>query len=135
MAGPGSCIQAAALPTFASPLSWRVVRQYPNGYELSERSLWRPQAHVERVWMPSEAGPEVARARATATGRVFLDFARFPASHVVERRPDAVTVRIVDVRFVGTPVGLDGDPQARAPFVVTIQIDSAGRILREELGN
>jgi membrane-bound metal-dependent hydrolase YbcI (DUF457 family) len=135
LAGPGACIQAAALPTFLSPFRWRAIRQYPNGYELSERSVLRPGAHVQSAWMPADVGPEIARARATRTGRVFLDFSRFPSSHVVARGPDEVVVRIVDVRFVGPALRLDDNLRARSPFVATIAIDGGGRIVREQLGN
>jgi membrane-bound metal-dependent hydrolase YbcI (DUF457 family) len=135
LAGPGACIQAAALPTFFSPFRWRAIRQYPNGYELSERSLLRPNARVTPVWMPADVGPAIARARATRTGRVFLDFSRFPSSHVVARGPDEVVVRIVDVRFVGPVLRLDDNPRARSPFVATIAIDGGGRVVREQLGN
>jgi membrane-bound metal-dependent hydrolase YbcI (DUF457 family) len=135
LAGPESCIQAAALPTFVSPFTWRAVRQYPNGYELSERSVLGGGEPVPAVWIPSESNAAVARARATATGRIFLDFSRFPASRIVEQRPDAVTVRILDVRFVGTPLGLEPNPQVRAPFVITVQVDRAGGVLLERIGD
>jgi membrane-bound metal-dependent hydrolase YbcI (DUF457 family) len=135
LAGPDACIQAAALPTFLSPFRWRGIRQYPNGYELSERSLLDLDAHGPSVWMPADAGPEIARARATRTGRVFLDFSRFPSAHVVARGPDEIVVRIVDVRFVGPALRFDDNPRARSPFVATIAIDAGGRVVREQLGN
>ena len=134
LAGPGACIQAAALPTFVSPFTWRAVRQFPNGYELSERRLLAREP-VPAVWIPSESNTAVARARATATGRIFLDFSRFPASRVVEHRPDAVTVRILDVRFVGTPLALEANPPVRPPFVITVQVSRAGGVLLERIGN
>jgi inner membrane protein len=135
LAGPEACIQAAALPTFLSPFTWRAVRQFPNGYELSDRRLFDRGAPGPAVWIPSESNAAVARARSTATGRVFLDFARFPASRVVEQRPDAVTVRIVDVRFVGTPLTLEPNPQARAPFVITVEVNREGGVLLERIGD
>ena len=135
VAGPGSCIQAAALPTFLSPFTWRAIRQYPNGYELSERPLGDQTAPPPRVWIPSEAGPLIARARATSTARVFLAFARFPAARVVQTGPDLSVVRFVDVRFVGNPLEWDQDARARTPFVVTVALGAGGRILEERLGN
>lgn len=133
LAGPEACIQAAALPTFLSPLTWRAVRHYPGGYELSERTLGREGA-APSVWIPSEAGPLVARARATPTARVFLDFSRFPAARVVQTDPEAVVVRMVDVRFLGNPMRWDQDARARTPFVLTVALDRSGRVLRERLG-
>lgn len=133
LAGPESCIQAAALPTFLSPLTWRAIRHYPGGYELSQRTLGREDT-VPSLWIPSEAGPLIARARATPTARVFLDFSRFPAARVVQTDPDAVVVRMVDVRFLGNPLRWDENVRARAPFVVTVALDRGGRVLEERLG-
>lgn len=135
LVGPGSCIQAAALPTFFSPFRWRIVRQYPNGYEISERNLLAGGRTVPSMWLPSEAGLEVARARATRTGRVFLNFSRFPAAHVVRIHPLGTTVRLVDARFAGAVLGFGADSPAQAPFVVTIEIGPEGHVLREQLGN
>ena len=136
IAGPESCIQAAALPTFLSPFTWRGIRQYPGGYELSERELGNPAAPVPHVWIPSEAGPLIARARATPTARVFLDFARFPAARIVQTSPDEVIARFVDVRFLGNPLSWDPDARARPPFVVTVALErETGRVLDERLGN
>lgn len=133
--GPGACIQAAALPTFFSPFRWRIVRQYPNGYEISERLLLANTTDWPAMWLPSESGADVARARATHTGRVFLNFSRFPAAHVVQIRPLGTTVRLVDARFVGAVLGFGADSPAQAPFVVTVEIGPRGDVLREQLGN
>jgi inner membrane protein len=135
LGGPGACIQAAALPTFFSPFRWRIVRQYPNGYEISERNLLASRGTSPSIWLPSEAGHEVARARATRTGRVFLNFSRFPAAHVVQIRPLGTTVRLVDARFAGAVLGFGTDSPAQAPFVVTVEIGPGGDVLREQLGN
>jgi len=135
LAGPHACIQAAALPTFISPFAWRVIRQYPNGYELSDRNIFERGASVASTWMPADTGPEIALARATHTGRVFLDFSRFPSSHVIERSQQEIVVRFVDVRFVDVGSSLDPSPHARAPFVVTVALDPKGQVLREQLGN
>jgi hypothetical protein len=135
IAGPESCIQAAALPTFLSPFTWRTVRQYPGGYELSERELLGDDAAPRSVWIPSEGGPLVARARATATGRVFLDFARFPVARVVQRGPDETVVRIADVRFVGHPLDWDPDARPRGFFVMNVVVGPGGAVLAERLGD
>ena len=134
IAGPHSCIVAAALPTFFSPMTWRAVRQYPGGYELSERRIGDASA-AHSLWIPSEAGPLIARARATQTARVFLNFSRFPATRVVQTSPIEAVVRFVDVRFVGNPIEWDPQARARTPFVVTITIASGWRVLDERLGN
>ncbi|HXE79187.1 MAG TPA: metal-dependent hydrolase [Vicinamibacterales bacterium] len=135
VAGPDSCIRAAALPTFLSPLTWRVIRQYPGGYELSERELFSRERTDRVVWIPSDSGPLIARARATTAGRVFLDFARFPAARIVQTSPDEVVVRIADVRFVGTPIGWDPDARPRGFFVLNVVLDRDGSVLAERLGD
>ena len=135
IAGPGSCIQAAALPTFLSPLTWRSIRQYPGGYELSERELFAAAPTDRSVWIPSDSGPLVARARATDTGRVFLDFARFPAARVVQSSPEEAVVRIADVRFIGTPIGWDRQARPRGFFVMNVVVHRSGAVLAERLGD
>jgi inner membrane protein len=134
IAGPESCLVAAAVPTFLSPIKWRAIRQYPGGYELSERRLGQGAA-THHVWIPSEAGPLVARARATATGRVFLNFSRFPAARIIQTSPHDVVVRMVDVRFVGNPIEWDPQARARTPFAITVTLDRSGRVIDERLGN
>jgi membrane-bound metal-dependent hydrolase YbcI (DUF457 family) len=135
LAGPGACIQAAALPTFTSPFSWRVVRQYPHGYEISERHALRRDDDLPSAWVPSEGGPWVARARASATGRVFTDFSRFPAARLVAFDEEGVVVRFDDVRFAGNPLRAGLDPQGRSPFSATIALDASGQVVRERLGD
>jgi len=135
IAGPDSCIQAAAVPTFFSPFTWRTIRQYPGGYELSERDLLEREAPPRSVWIPSDSGPVVARARSTVTARVFLDFARFPVARVVQSSPDETVVRIADVRFVGHPVGWDKDARPRGFFVMNVVVDRSGAVVRERLGD
>jgi inner membrane protein len=133
--GQGVCIQAAALPTFLSPFTWRLVRQYPNGYEVGEVSLLGPpKADARGVWLPSEGDEWVRRARATRTARVFLNFSRFPAARTYEAPEGRRLVRIGDMRFVSALWRLDHDVSPRVPFIATVEFDAAGRIIRESLG-
>jgi inner membrane protein len=134
-AGPSACIEAAALPTFISPFSWRIVRQYPHGYEISERSVLGSNDDVPAAWIRSDANPWTARARATATARVFLDFSRFPASRIVQQTGEGVVVRLDDVRFIGNPIRLEPEPRGRSPFTATIALDAEGRVVSERLGD
>jgi membrane-bound metal-dependent hydrolase YbcI (DUF457 family) len=133
LAGPAACIEAAALPTFFSPFAWRAIRQYPQGYETSDRSAlgtapWRG------AWLAAATGPDVARARATRAGRVFLDFSRFPLPRLVDGTSGRVLVRLVDVRFLGAPVSTDPD-RARSGLAVTVAFDRAGHVVGEGFGN
>ena len=133
-AGPGACVQAAAVPTFLSPFTWRLLRQHPGGYELREHSLLRGVSPVGRVWIPSESDPWIAAARRTATARVFLGFSRFPAARSAVLPDGTRRVRFVDVRYVGNPLRLTPDPESRAPFVATIELAPDGRVVSERLG-
>jgi hypothetical protein len=123
---PGACIQAAALPTFISPFSWRIVRQYPHGYEISQRSVLGPNDDLPAAWIPSEASPWTARARATTTA---ASSSTSPASprrsscSTTRRRGRAPRRRAVhrEARWA-----LDLEPRGRSPFTATIALDAEG---------
>jgi membrane-bound metal-dependent hydrolase YbcI (DUF457 family) len=133
-AGPGGCLQAAALPTFFSPFSWRLVRQQSDGYELRDITLGRGTS--AQIFVPSQHDIWIARAHRTLTGRAFYNFSRFPATNSAALPDGTHRVRAVDVRFLGPPPrGLERDPQARAPFVMTVEIASDGAVRSERLGN
>jgi inner membrane protein len=132
-AGPGVCLQAAALPTFFSPFTWQLIRQQTDGYELRQISLLTSET-TEPFWIPSETDQWVAEARRTTTARVFLNFSRLPATRSVTQPDGSHKVRLVDVRFVGGPFQFEDRPQERPPFVATVVIGPAGGVLREGLG-
>jgi membrane-bound metal-dependent hydrolase YbcI (DUF457 family) len=132
--GPGTCLQAAALPTFLSPMRWQLVRQQPEGYELRQVSLWAPTASRDRLWVPNESDAWVAAARRTTTGRVFLNFSRLPATLSAAMPDGTHQVRLLDVRFVGGPFQFRPEPQMRPPFVATVILGPNGRVLGERLG-
>lgn len=135
-AGPGACLQAAALPDFLSPLQWRLIRQEAGGYELRDITLGRPGRDGPSVFLPSAHDAWTARARTTATGRVFFAFSRFPATRSAAFPDGTRRVRAMDVRFLGPPPrALEPDPQTRAPFVITVDIAADGEVRAERLGN
>lgn len=105
-ASPDACVAAAALPTFLSPFTWRVVRQSATGYEISDRSVLDLSSPLRSTRLTSDAGPDVARARQTRAGQVYFDFARFPIARVVTGT-SGTTVRLLDARFVGLPANED----------------------------
>ena len=133
-AGPGHCLQAAALPTFVSPLTWRIVRQQSDGYHLRDVTLGRGTR--AQVFVPSQNDVWVARARRTATGQAFFGFSRLPAATSATMPDGTRRVRAMDVRFVGhPPEGLGPDPKAREPFVMTVEMTPDGTVKAERLGN
>jgi membrane-bound metal-dependent hydrolase YbcI (DUF457 family) len=133
-AGPGACLRAAALPTFLSPFTWRLVRQYGGGYELREWSAIGGTTATGAIWIPSETDRWVLAARQAPAARVFLNFSRFPASRSAILPDGTRRVRFVDVRFVGSPFGLSPDPEARPPFIATVELSPDGRVLDQRLG-
>jgi hypothetical protein len=106
-AGPTSpelCQVAAALPTFTSPFTWRIVRQHADYYEISERSLFAAAAPIRTTRIAIDSGPEVARVHATRAGQVYFDFARFPIARLGARTATGTTIHLFDARFVGLPL-------------------------------
>ncbi len=133
-AGPGGCLQAAALPTFFSPFEWRLIRQQSDGYELRDIALGR--GTIAQIFVPSHNDVWVARARRAKTARVFHGFSRFPATRSAALPDGTWRVRAMDVRFLGPPPrGLEPDPQVRAPFVITIEVAGDGAVRSERLGH
>jgi hypothetical protein len=133
-AGPGGCLQAAALPSFLSPFEWRLIRQQSDGYEVRDVVLGR--GTLAQIFVPSHNDAWVARARRAATARIFFGFSRFPATRSAALPDGAWRVRAIDMRFLGPPPrGLEPDPQVRPPFVMTIEIAPDGAVRSERLGN
>lgn len=133
-------VDAAAIPTFFSPFRWRIIRQYSDGYELSELDLLKrtPLSPVpdagRSVWVPDEENDWIARARQSAAARVFLDFSRFPAARTFSRPDGIVVVRWVDLRFVGGITRLTTEAGRNNLFVATVHLSPDGRILSDGLG-
>ncbi len=129
-----ACVEAAALPTFFSPFTWRIIRRYRNDYELSDRSVFATSAAIHSARATSETGPDVLRVRGTRPGRVYLDFARFPIAKTSARTATLTTVRLLDARFVAMPTfGANETANARLSVVVTF--DESGRIVDQRFGN
>ncbi|MBI3492057.1 MAG: metal-dependent hydrolase [Acidobacteria bacterium] len=142
--GTRCLVEVAALPSFGSPFSWRIVAQFSNAYELRDVDLldarfrgaeddadvpWRTTLRYPNVWTPS-----VATAAATRTGQVFLGFSRFPAARSVVDAQGITTVRVTDVRFVAGP-GLIDQPVSRDTlFAARVRIGADGRVIEQSLG-
>lgn len=130
--GPDPCLVAAALPTFVSPFVWRIVRQHPTGYELSDRRVF-DQAATGAIRIASDAGPDVMHARNTVGGRVYLDFARFPLARIASRTGTTTAVRLLDARFIGLPATTHAGALP-GTLSVTIMVDASGRAIEQRFG-
>ncbi len=142
-AGKRCVVEVAAMPSFLSPFSWRIVAQMSNAYEIREVDLldarlrapaneaevfWRLSLRYPNVWTP-----QVERAAATRLGRVFLGFSRFPAARAAVDAHGAVTVRFTDMRFVGGPIVVEQPARRVQPFTATVKLDADGRVISESL--
>lgn len=123
------CVSVAAIPSFAGPFAWRMVRPIREGYELVDIDVWKRVRSPARV-APNEENRWTDVARTSHLGAIFYAFARFPAATVVPNDGDGATVRIRDVRYTGPTVAAD----ERSPFIAVIAIESTGHVQREILG-
>lgn len=141
-AAPRCLMELAAVPTFTSPFSWRVIAQLSNGYEVRDLSLVRrgadsdEQPSPERrlsVHIPNQWTPAVATAAASPIAQVFLGFSRFPAARSVIAADGSAVVRWSDVRFIQ---GSLDDPSQfrRGLFGATVLLGADGRVLEDRLG-
>jgi membrane-bound metal-dependent hydrolase YbcI (DUF457 family) len=143
--GTRCLVEIAAMPSFTSPFSWRIIAQMSNAYEihdidLLDRRFREPEEESEVPWRltlryPNVWTPAVEKAASTHLGQVFLAFSRFPAARSVVDGQGTTTVRWSDMRFAGGPLGLDQQPARRVnPFTAIVRIGPDGRILEEALG-
>ena len=128
-AGQRCLVEIAAMPSFMSPFTWRIIAQMSNAYEIHDIDLLDqplPRAATTRIRRAVAAdaalservdagGPD--RRRTTHLGQVFLGFSRFPAArsavdaHGVDDGPlDRHAVR----RAVRSPAAISRAPRARA---------------------
>jgi len=142
-AGTRCLVETAALPSFGSPFSWRIIAQFSNAYELRDIDVldarlrsgdntdvpWRTNVRYPNIWTPA-----VATAATTVTGGVFLGFSRFPAARSVEDPQHITTVRITDMRFVAGPAPVDSPLRRDNLFTARVRIAPDGRLLDETLG-
>jgi membrane-bound metal-dependent hydrolase YbcI (DUF457 family) len=148
-----SClVEAAAIPSFLSPLQWRLIAQFPDEYhiyeiDLRDRSLrLDPNAIMpdSPLWdllpkpvalLPNQWTPVVFEAAGTRTAQIFLGFSRFPLVRDFRNASGVATVRFTDLRF---NTGFEEDsplPAGRSAFfTVTVQIGPDHQIIRERLG-
>jgi hypothetical protein len=134
-------VEIAAMPTFMSPFRWRVIAQLSNGYELHDIDVLDPtpgHSPGEAFWRrtvryPNQWTPPTFVAATAPVAAVFLGFSRFPAARTFSDRSGTTTVRWTDMRFVAGPASADG-PRPPNLFNVLVQIDSSGRIVREQIG-
>jgi membrane-bound metal-dependent hydrolase YbcI (DUF457 family) len=123
----------AALPTFLSPFTWRLIFRTPGLYEIADLDLLRGWKGAP-VRFPDARGVWVERASTAPTARVLLGFSRFAAAHVERDAHGGATVYWNDVRFAGDLVGIrEALPRTRAAFSAAVHLDASGRVTSESL--
>jgi hypothetical protein len=129
-----ACIEAAALPTFFSPLRWRIIRQHSRFYELSDRTIAAESTQVRARRLENENSPDVLRVRQTKPGTVYFDFARFPVANVSRSSPTLTTVRLFDARFIAM-LSTREDAPTNARLSVVVTLDESGRVVQQRFGD
>jgi len=143
-AGKRCLVEIAALPTFVSPFTWRILAQMSNAYEIYEVDLldarfrtpatddnvfWRHVRRYPNVWTSA-----VEKAAATHLGRVYLGFSRFPAVRTFVDPDGVTTVRWEDMRFADLTTSPNRPNQRSNLFTAIVRIGPDGRVLEERLG-
>lgn len=138
----GRClVEIAAMPTFLSPFTWRVIARLSDEYEIRDINLLDArfgfQVNASRhvaLRFPNQWNPAVMKAAESRLGQLYLGFSRFPAARAFIDPTGAATVRWNDMRFVGGPLTLSQPTQRPDPFMAMVRIDSNGRIVDERFG-
>jgi membrane-bound metal-dependent hydrolase YbcI (DUF457 family) len=144
-------VETAAMPSFTSPFTWRIIARTSNAYEMHDIDLldrrfrdpdgesasegesdvpWRLTLRYPNVWTPT-----VETAAGSHVSQVFLGFSRFPAARSAVDKNQVTTVRFTDVRFAGGPLTLDQRGDRSSIFTATVRIGPGGTILEQFLGN
>jgi len=136
-------VEIAAMPTFASPFSWRIIARMSNAYEIHDIDLLdsrfrNPEAGSDAPWRltlryPNVWTPQVERAATTHIAQVFLGFSRFPAARSAADPHGATTVRWSDMRFAGGIAGLEQPTRSVNPFTVVVRLAPDGRVIEERI--
>ena len=142
--GKRCLVEMAAMPSFTSPFTWRIIAQMSNAYEIHDINLldqryrdpedvsdvpWRLTLRYPNVWTPA-----VQTAASTRLGRVYLGFSRFPAARSAVDARGIMTVRWSDMRFAGGPFALDQPGPRTIPFTATVRMSPNGQVRDESLG-
>jgi membrane-bound metal-dependent hydrolase YbcI (DUF457 family) len=129
--GGEPCI--AALPSFTSPFTWRVIRRTQGRYEFADFDVFRGWISTPSG-VPDDRDEWVERASHGPLTRILLGFSRFPAARVVRDDSGGATVYWNDLRFAGGLPGLTSRrPEIRSAFSAAVRLDASGRIIDESL--
>jgi membrane-bound metal-dependent hydrolase YbcI (DUF457 family) len=124
----------AALPTFFSPFTWRLVLRSPTGFRVQSLDLLDARAPADVITFPDDRGGVVAAAAKAPMARMFLDFSRFPAAEALPDHNGDVTVHWYDLRYAEHQQ-VPGDRRRHtSPFGVWVRLSPAGAVVSQGLG-
>jgi len=116
-------VRVGAFPSPVNPFAWTGVVETDSAYALLPANALAsdvdPQSALQ--FHKPEGSPPLDTAMKTRTGRIFMDFARFPWARVDENE-EGFEVEIRDLRFSSTYGG---------GFVMVVEMDKALRVLSE----
>ena len=106
-----------AFPSPGNPFAWTGVAETETSFNVLQVNLLDPESRREepRTFLKPEASPALEAAMNTRTGRVFMDFARFPWGNI-EQSSEGFVVALRDLRFYRNLAGSRG-------FVAEIELD------------
>jgi inner membrane protein len=121
--------EVAAIPTFFSPFSWRVISKQADRYELADVNVLWPESGTISAQYPNVWTDAVFHAARSPVAQIFLGFSRFPAVRTLPAPDGHTVVQWNDMRFV-----TDNGNSRNGLFTATVWIDREGRVLDETLG-
>jgi inner membrane protein len=117
--------RVGVFPSPANPFEWTGIAETASAFHLLRTSALDTDVDPEaaRTYHKPDSSPALEAALKTRTGRIFLDFARFPWEQAIETE-NGFHVSIHDLRFFDR---LDG----RVGFVADVELDKNLRVLSE----
>jgi inner membrane protein len=119
-------LSIGAFPSMANPFEWTGVVETESAYHVLGASALASDVDLrhDRIFRKPEPSPELSAAMETRTGRIFMDFARFPWAESAQT-DDGYEVSIRDLRFFSTFA-------QRRGFVVDISLDKSLLVVAQQ---
>lgn len=110
-------LRVGAFPAPANPFGWTGVVETDTAFHVLSANALEDDVDAERtrIFHKPESSPALTAAERTRTGRIFLDFARFPSAEVIQT-VDGYDATLRDLRFISLA-------SARPGFLVKINLD------------
>jgi inner membrane protein len=123
----GEILRMGAFPSMANPFEWNGVVETDTAYHLSFAGTLGEHSPLlrkkNRTIIKEKPGPVIQAAQGGPQGRIYFDFARFPAAQLTET-PEGFQVTFRDLRYEGIRPG-------RTSFEFTCQLDQNFRLQTE----